>query len=77
MRVSRVFRMAPENKSRRNHGSDHGNGPREFGRDDISGLVTPDRALRAREVSRPAPTDRQAAELVVEQLVARASGRRR
>lgn len=31
--------------------------PRDFGRDGISGLVSPDRALRAREVSRPRPED--------------------
>ncbi len=50
---------------------------REFGRDGISGMVNADRAVRAREVSRPAPSDRQAAELVLDSLLRRASGRRR
>lgn len=31
--------------------------PHDFGRDGTSGLVTHDRALRAREVSRPTPED--------------------
>ena len=31
--------------------------PRDFGRDGISGLVSHDRALRAREVSRPQAED--------------------
>lgn len=35
----------------------HGELDRAFGRDGISGLVTPDRAMRAREVSRPTPAD--------------------
>ncbi|MGA4508422.1 hypothetical protein ACQB6R_09985 [Propionibacteriaceae bacterium G1746] len=50
---------------------------REFGRDGITGLVEGDRALRAREVSRPTTADLAAAELVVDDLVARARGRRR
>ncbi|MCC6495824.1 MAG: hypothetical protein IT193_06150 [Propionibacteriaceae bacterium] len=35
---------------------------RGFGRDGISGLVDANRALRARDVSRPDPADRAAAE---------------
>lgn len=50
---------------------------REFGRDGTTGLVTPERAVRAREVSRPGPADKLAAAKVVQQLVARAQGRRR
>lgn len=48
-----------------------------FGRDGISGLVTPDRALRAREVARPGPDDLAAARAALPALLARASGRRR
>jgi hypothetical protein len=51
--------------------------PRDFGRDGVSGLVTPARALRARDVSRPRPEDLQAAEKVIDGLVARIDGRRR
>lgn len=54
-----------------------GRGPREFGRDGISGLVTGDRAVRAREVSRPGPADELAAARVLDGLLARAQGRRR
>ena len=50
---------------------------REFGRDGITGLVGWDRALRAREVSRPGPADIAQAERVVDDLIARAQGRRR
>ena len=50
--------------------------PRDFGRDGVSGLVTPARALRAREVSRPRPEDDEAAERVVAALLARAEGRK-
>jgi hypothetical protein len=50
--------------------------PRDFGRDGVSGLVTPARALRARDVSRPRAEDEQAAERVVAALLARAEGRR-
>lgn len=49
--------------------------PREFGRDGVSGLVTLDRALRARDVSRPSEQDFLDAQNVVEQLLARANGR--
>ncbi|MEL4505879.1 hypothetical protein AAEX63_14175 [Luteococcus sp. H138] len=52
-------------------------GPREFGRDGTSGIVTPGRALRAREVSRPAPADLTEAQRVLDGLLARAAGRRR
>ncbi|MBO1030322.1 hypothetical protein IPV09_03100 [Tessaracoccus sp. SD287] len=50
---------------------------REFGRDGITGLVGWDRALRAREVSRPNASDLAQAERVVADLLARAQGRRR
>lgn len=48
---------------------------RDFGRDGVSGLVTADRALRARDVSRPTPADLELAEQVVDSLIARAEGR--
>ena len=50
---------------------------REFGRDGITGLVGWDRALRAREVSRPSESDLAQAERVVDDVLARAQGRRR
>ena len=50
--------------------------PRDFGRDGVSGLVTLDRAMRARDVSRPRPQDEQEAAKVIESLLARAEGRR-
>ena len=50
--------------------------PRDFGRDGVSGLVTPARALRARDVSRPRSQDDEAAERVVAALLARAEGRK-
>ncbi|MGA4669549.1 hypothetical protein ACPCG0_07090 [Propionibacteriaceae bacterium Y1923] len=56
---------------------ERGGDKREFGRDGISGLVDRDRALRAREVSRPTPEDVSRAERVVDDLLARAQGRRR
>lgn len=49
---------------------------REFGRDGVTGMVNRDRALRAREVSRPEQSDLKAASDAVARLVARASGRR-
>lgn len=55
----------------------HHDRPREFGRDGVSGLVNTDRALRAREVSKPTSGDHQAAERVLESLLARVQGRRR
>jgi hypothetical protein len=51
--------------------------PRDFGRDGVSGLVSVDRAMRARDVSRPRPADVREAEKVVGDLLARAEGRRR
>lgn len=47
---------------------------RGFGRDGITGLVTADRALRAREVSRPTPADADAARAAVAALDARGIG---
>ncbi|MDO5683531.1 MAG: hypothetical protein Q4G46_11985 [Propionibacteriaceae bacterium] len=44
---------------------------REFGRDGVSGLVTPARALRAREVSRPSAEDLAEAERTADRLLAR------
>ncbi|GAB3623987.1 hypothetical protein GCM10027418_20710 [Mariniluteicoccus endophyticus] len=49
--------------------------PREFGRDGVSGLVDTDRAMRARDVSRPTPADEAAARAEAEALVARATRR--
>lgn len=50
--------------------------PKDFGRDGVSGLVTADRALRARDVSRPQPEDERLAEGVLAELMARVDGRR-
>ena len=50
--------------------------PRDFGRDGASGLVTLDRALRARDVSRPTMADELEAAEVVDTLLARIDGRR-
>jgi len=50
--------------------------PRDFGRDGASGLVTLDRALRARDVSRPDAEDERMAEEVIDDLLARVDGRR-
>ncbi len=41
-----------------------------FGRDGVSGLVTPARAMRARDVSRPTPEDREAATKAAAEAVA-------
>lgn len=49
----------------------------DFGRDGISGLLTLDRALRAREVSRPGADEERLAHELVGQLLARAEGRKR
>ena len=51
--------------------------PRDFGRDGVSGLVTVDRAMRARDVSRPDAEDERMAIEVIEELLARVDGRRR
>ncbi len=50
--------------------------PRDFGRDGVSGLVTLDRALRGRDVSRPSAEDERMAHEVLEDLLARVDGRR-
>lgn len=50
--------------------------PRDFGRDGVSGLVTLDRALRARDVSRPGVEDELWASEVLADLLARVDGRR-
>ncbi|WP_203567231.1 hypothetical protein [Aestuariimicrobium ganziense] len=50
--------------------------PREFGHDGITGLVGWDTGVRTREVSRPSEDDHAAAAAVLEQLLARAQGRR-
>lgn len=50
--------------------------PRDFGRDGVSGLVTLDRALRARDVSRPDADDERVAGEVLADLLARVDGRR-
>lgn len=50
--------------------------PRDFGRDGVSGLVTLDRALRGRDVSRPSAADEQMATEVLANLLARVDGRR-
>ncbi len=48
---------------------------KDFGRDGVSGLVNADRALRARDVSRPGPADEEFALRVVDSLLARVEGR--
>ena len=59
------------------HGHDRGDlWPRDFGRDGVSGLVTLDRAMRARDVSRPDEEDEREALAVLEELLARVDGRR-
>ena len=50
--------------------------PRDFGRDGVSGLLTGDRALRARDVSRPTPRDELTAEQAIDALLSRLDGRR-
>ena len=50
--------------------------PRDFGRDGVSGLLTLDRAMRARDVSHPLDEDEQLALEVLEKLLARVDGRR-
>lgn len=47
---------------------------RTFGRDGVTGLVTPDRAMRAREISRPTPEQAAAARDAVADVLARALG---
>ncbi|MGI3783001.1 MAG: hypothetical protein ACRYG2_19745 [Janthinobacterium lividum] len=50
--------------------------PRDFGRDGASGLVTLDRAVRARDAARPTMADELEAAEVVDSLLARIDGRR-
>jgi hypothetical protein len=50
--------------------------PRDFGRDGVSGLVNLDRALRARDVSRPDADDEREAVEILQELLARVDGRR-
>jgi hypothetical protein len=50
--------------------------PRDFGRDGVSGLLTLDRAMRARDVSHPDDEDERMALEVLEKLLARVDGRR-
>jgi hypothetical protein len=50
---------------------------RGFGRDGISGLVDANRALRARDVSRPGAEEREAEEQVVAAALARLERPRR
>ena len=50
--------------------------PRDFGRDGVSGLVDHDRAMRARDVSRPSAEQVVDAEQAVARLLARTNGRR-
>jgi hypothetical protein len=52
------------------------NWPRDFGRDGVSGLVTIERAMRGRDVSRPDAEDEQFAAQVLAGLLARVDGRR-
>jgi len=47
-----------------------------FGRDGVSGLVSPARAMRARDVSRPTPEDREAAKKAATEAVAAARKRK-
>lgn len=50
--------------------------PADFGRDGVSGLVSPDRAMRARDVSRPDPEAERLAGEALADLLARLEGRR-
>lgn len=66
--------MAPRVPSIPHVATDHDN--REFGRDGVSGMVTLDRAMRARDVSRPQEEDAEHARRVADALIARVEGRR-
>ena len=55
----------------------HPEAERCFGRDGISGLVDPQRAMRAREVSRPTAEDLAAAEVAARAAVAKLDRNRR
>ncbi len=50
--------------------------PRELGWDGASGLVTLDRAMRVRDLSRSELFDEQVADEVIDELLARIDGRR-
>lgn len=50
--------------------------PRDFGRDGVSGLLTVDRAMRARDVSHPDDEDEKLALAVLDKLLARVNGKR-
>ncbi|HYI53049.1 MAG TPA: hypothetical protein VEX57_03725 [Microlunatus sp.] len=50
--------------------------PRDLGRDGVSGLLTVDRAMRARDVSHPDDEDERIALDVLDKLLARVNGRR-
>lgn len=50
---------------------------RVFGRDGISGLLSANRAQRARDVSRPTPSDEAAAEAAADAALARLDRNRR
>ncbi len=50
--------------------------PRDFGRDGVSGLLVGDRALRARDVSKPTAADELSAEQAIGRLLSRLDGRR-
>ena len=68
----------PTDQGRRPHQAHHERElwPRDFGRDGASGLVTLDRALRARDAARPTMADELEAAEVVDSLLARIDGRR-
>ncbi len=55
----------------------HTDAERGFGRDGISGLVDVNRALRARDVSRPRPEELELADQVVAAALARLERPRR
>lgn len=72
------MRAVPSDHARRPHqgSAERDLWPRDFGRDGVSGLVTLDRAMRARDASRPTMADELEAAAVVEGLLARIDGRR-
>ena len=49
--------------------------PRDFGRDGVSGLVTTQRAVRARDISRPSEEQIRQAQTVAQAMIRRARGR--
>lgn len=50
---------------------------RDFGRDGVSGLVNLDRAMRARDVSRPGEQEYAEAAKIMDSLIARINGTHR